>query len=597
MALNIEKMDGLKRTDYCGDLRRDDIGRKVTVCGWVQRQRDLGQLIFIDLRDRSGIVQLAFDETTDKEIFEKAFQIRSEYVLIATGEIRERSSINKEIPTGEIEIVPTELKVLSVSETTPFEILESTNVKEELRLKYRYLDLRRPPVQNAIMFRHKVVKCARDYYDENGFVEIETPIMVKSTPEGARDYLVPSRVHHGKFFALPQSPQLYKQLLMLSGFDRYMQVARCFRDEDLRADRQPEFTQIDLEMSFVNEDDVMTMNEGFIKYVFKKTLDIDIPTPFERMPYKVAMERFGSDKPDTRFGLELCDLSDLLTGCEFKVFASALEGGSVRAIKVENAADKLTRKVIDKLTDFVKDYGAKGLAFTRFTADGVASSFEKFLSDSEVEAIHTRLDAKENDVILVVADPKDKVVFAALGALRCEIAKRLELIDPNKFNFLWVCDFPLFEYSEEEDRYVAMHHPFTHPRIEDIDRLETKPASVLARAYDMVLNGCEIGGGSIRINDPSMQQRMFKALGFTDEDAQERFGFLIDAFKYGAPPHGGMAYGLDRLVMLMLGCESIRDVIAFPKVANSGELMSGAPDFVEQKQLTELSIAVTEKSE
>ena len=597
MALNIEKMDGLKRTDYCGDLRRDDIGRKVTVCGWVQRQRDLGQLIFIDLRDRSGIVQLAFDETTDKEIFEKAFQIRSEYVLIATGEIRERSSINKEIPTGEIEIVPTELKVLSVSETTPFEILESTNVKEELRLKYRYLDLRRPPVQNAIMFRHKVVKCARDYYDENGFVEIETPIMVKSTPEGARDYLVPSRVHHGKFFALPQSPQLYKQLLMLSGFDRYMQVARCFRDEDLRADRQPEFTQIDLEMSFVNEDDVMTMNEGFIKYVFKKTLDIDIPTPFERMPYKVAMERFGSDKPDTRFGLELCDLSDLLTGCEFKVFASALEGGSVRAIKVENAADKLTRKVIDKLTDFVKDYGAKGLAFTRFTADGVASSFEKFLSEAEVEAIHTRLDAKENDVILIVADPKDKVVFAALGALRCEIAKRLDLIDPNKFNFLWVCDFPLFEYSEEEDRYVAMHHPFTHPRIEDIDRLETEPESVLARAYDMVLNGCEIGGGSIRINDPSMQQRMFKALGFTDEDAQERFGFLIDAFKYGAPPHGGMAYGLDRLVMLMLGCESIRDVIAFPKVANSGELMSGAPDFVEQKQLTELSIAVTEKSE
>ena len=597
MALNIEKMDGLKRTDYCGDLRRDDIGRKVTVCGWVQRQRDLGQLIFIDLRDRTGIVQLAFDETTDKEIFEKAFQIRSEYVLIATGEVRERSSINNEIPTGEIEIVPTELKVLSVSETTPFEILESTNVKEELRLKYRYLDLRRAPVQNAIMFRHKVVKCARDYYDENGFVEIETPIMVKSTPEGARDYLVPSRVHHGKFFALPQSPQLYKQLLMLSGFDRYMQVARCFRDEDLRADRQPEFTQIDLEMSFVNEDDVMTMNEGFIKYVFKKTLDIDIPTPFERMPYKVAMERFGSDKPDTRFGLELCDLSDLLENCEFKVFASALEGGSVRAIKVENAADKLTRKVIDKLTEFVKDYGAKGLAFTRCTADGIASSFEKFLSENEVEAIHSRLDAKENDVILVVADPKDKVVFAALGALRCEIAKRLDLIDPSKFNFLWVCDFPLFEYSEEEDRYVAMHHPFTHPRIEDIDRLETEPASVLARAYDMVLNGCEIGGGSIRINDPSMQQRMFKALGFTDEDAQERFGFLIDAFKYGAPPHGGMAYGLDRLVMLMLGCESIRDVIAFPKVANSGELMSGAPDFVEQKQLTELSIAVTEKAE
>lgn len=597
MALNIEKMGNMKRTDYCGTLRKEDIGRTVTVCGWVQRQRDLGQLIFIDLRDRTGIVQLAFDDSTDREMFEKAFHIRSEYVIIATGEIRERSSINKDIPTGDIEIAPTELRVLSVSETTPFEILESTNVKEELRLKYRYLDLRRPPVQNAIMFRHKVVKFARDYYDENGFVEIETPIMVKSTPEGARDYLVPSRVHQGKFFALPQSPQLYKQLLMLSGFDRYMQVARCFRDEDLRADRQPEFTQIDLEMSFVDEDDVMTMNEGFIKYVFKKTLDIDIPTPFERMPFKVAMERFGSDKPDTRFGLELCDLSDLLADCEFKVFSSALEGGSVRAIKVPNSADKLTRKVIDKLTEFVRDYGAKGLAFTRFTADGVASSFEKFLTEDEIKAIHERLDAKENDVILVVADPKDKVVFAALGALRCEIAKRLDLIDPTKFNFLWVCDFPLFEYSEEENRYVAMHHPFTHPKAEDIDRLETDPASVLAKAYDMVLNGCEVGGGSIRISDPSLQQTMFKALGFSEEDAQQRFGFLIDAFKYGAPPHGGMAYGLDRLVMLMLGCDSIRDVIAFPKVANSSELMSGAPDFVDQNQLTDLAIAVTKTEE
>lgn len=597
MALNIEKMGDMKRTDYCGTLRRDDIGRKVTVCGWVQRQRDLGQLIFIDLRDRSGIVQLAFDDATDREIFDKAFQIRSEYVLIASGEVRERSSVNKDIPTGDIEIVPDELRVLSVSETTPFEILENTNVKEELRLKYRYLDLRRPPVQNAIMFRHKVVKCARDYYDENGFIEIETPIMVKSTPEGARDYLVPSRVHHGKFFALPQSPQLYKQLLMLSGFDRYMQVARCFRDEDLRADRQPEFTQIDLEMSFVNEDDVMTVNEGFIKYVFKQTLGIDIPTPFERMPYKTAMERYGSDKPDTRFGLELCDLSDLLGGCEFKVFSSALETGSVRAIKVPDAADKLTRKVIDKLTEFVRDYGAKGLAFTRFTADGVASSFEKFLTEEEVSAIHERLGAKENDVILIVADPKDKVVFAALGALRCEIAKRLDLIDPTKFNFLWVCDFPLFEYSEEENRYVAMHHPFTHPRDEDIDRLESDPGSVLAKAYDMVLNGCEVGGGSIRISDPNLQQRMFKALGFTEEDAQARFGFLIDAFKFGAPPHGGMAYGLDRLVMLMLGCESIRDVIAFPKVANSGELMSGAPDYVDDVQLSDLSIAVTDKGE
>ena len=597
MALNVETMGAMHRTDYCGTLRTDDIGRTVTVCGWVQRQRDLGQLIFIDLRDRTGIVQLAFDDSTDRAIFDKAFQIRSEYVLIATGEIRRRSSVNTEIPTGEIEIVPTELRVLSVAETTPFEILDQTNVKEDLRLKYRYLDLRRSPVQNAIMFRHKVVKCARDYYDKNGFIEIETPIMIKSTPEGARDYLVPSRVHHGKFFALPQSPQMYKQLLMLSGFDRYMQVARCFRDEDLRADRQPEFTQIDLEMSFVNADDVMSVNEGFIKYVFRETLGIDVPTPFERLPYKQAMERFGSDKPDTRFGLELVDLSDLLEGCEFKVFASALESGSVRAIKVPNAADKLTRKVIDKLTDFVRDYGAKGLAFTRFTADGVASSFEKFLTEQEINAIHARLEAKEGDVILIVADPKDKVVFAALGALRCEIAKRLDLIDTKKFNFLWVCDFPLFEYSEEEQRYVAMHHPFTHPRGEDIDRLESDPGSVLAKAYDMVLNGCEVGGGSIRINDPALQQRMFKALGFTQEDAQSRFGFLIDAFKYGAPPHGGMAYGLDRLVMLMLGCESIRDVIAFPKVANSGELMSGAPDFVDDAQLRDLAIAVTDTEE
>ena len=598
MALTVERMGDMRRTHYCGEFRPENIGQKVTVCGWIQRQRDLGQLIFCDLRDRTGIVQLAFDDKTDEELFQKAFGLRGEYVVIASGTVRERESKNFEIPTGEIEIFVDAMRVLANAETPPFEILENSDVREELRLSYRYLDLRRPDMQNNIITRHKIVKCARDYYDENGFLEIETPVLIKSTPEGARDYLVPSRVHQGKFFALPQSPQLYKQLLMLSGFDRYMQVARCFRDEDLRADRQPEFTQIDLEMSFVDENDVMTVNEGFAKRVFKEILNIDIPTPFVRMPYKEAMERFGSDKPDTRFGMELIDLSDKLTACEFKVFAGALEaGGSVRAIKVENAADKLTRKVIDKLTDFVRDYGAKGLAFTRVTADGIASSFEKFLSESEVEAIHSAVGLSDNDVLLVVADGKNKVVFDALGALRCEVAKRLDMIDKSKFAFLWVTEFPMFEYSEEEGRYVAMHHPFTSPSDDSLDLLETNPSAMTAKAYDMVLNGCEVGGGSIRINDPSVQKRVFAALGFTDEQIAERFGFLTDAFRYGAPPHGGMAYGLDRLVMLMLGLDSIRDVIAFPKVANSSELMSGAPANVDKAQLDDLSIAIIDSKE
>ncbi len=596
MALKIEKMGNLRRTNYCGELRPQHIGSTVTLCGWIQRQRDLGQLIFCDLRDRSGIAQLAFDDNTDREIFEKAFQLRSEYVVIATGDVRQRESVNKEIPTGEVEVFVTELRVLAVAETTPFEILEDSSVREELRLQYRYLDLRRADMQRNIITRHKIVKCARDYYDKNGFLEIETPILIKSTPEGARDYLVPSRVKQGSFFALPQSPQLYKQLLMLSGFDRYMQIARCFRDEDLRADRQPEFTQIDLEMSFVDIDDVTSVNEGFMKYVFKEILDVDIPTPFIRMPYSEAMSRFGSDKPDTRFGLELIDLSETLANCEFKVFSGALSaGGSVRAIKVPDSADKLTRKVIDKLTDFVKDYGAKGLAFTRYTAEGIASSFEKFLSEEEITASHNLVDLKQNDVLLVVADGKNDVVFNSLGALRCEVAERLELIDKSKFNFLWVTDFPQFEYSEEEDRFVAKHHPFTAPKDECLDMLESDPASVTAKAYDMVLNGCEVGGGSIRINDPQVQERMFKALGFTQEEIAERFGFLTDAFRYGAPPHGGMAYGLDRLVMLMLGLDSIRDVIAFPKVANSSELMSGAPARVDAKQLDDLAIAIIEK--
>lgn len=598
MGIKIEPMGDMHRTHYCGTLRPENIGEHVTVCGWIQRQRDLGQLIFCDLRDRTGIVQLAFDDKTDKELFDKAFNLRSEYVIIASGTVRNRESVNKDIPTGEIEVEVDKMHVLAVAETPPFEILEDSDVREDLRLKYRYLDLRRPDMQKNIIMRHKVVKCAHDYYDENGFIEIETPNLIKSTPEGARDYLVPSRIKHGAFFALPQSPQMYKQLLMLSGFDRYMQIARCFRDEDLRADRQPEFTQIDLEMSFVDENDVMTVNEGFIKYVFKKILDIDVPTPFKRMSWQEGMDRFGSDKPDTRFGLELNDLSGMLSNCEFKVFAGALSaGGSVRAIKVPNAADKLTRKVIDKLTDFVKDYGAKGLAYTRVTADGTTSSFEKFLSEEEVKAIHTALDVKENDVILIVADAKNKVVYDSLGALRCEIARRLDLIDKSKFNFLWIVDFPLFEYSEEEGRYMAMHHPFTMPDETMLDMLETDPGKVTAKAYDMVLNGCEVGGGSIRINNPEIQERMFKALGFTAEDAQERFGFLINAFKYGAPPHGGMAYGLDRLVMLMLKLDSIRDVIAFPKVANSSELMSGAPEKVDQVQLDDLSIAIVDKND
>ena len=596
--MQLDKMDALRRTVYCGTLRKEHVGETVVVCGWVQRQRDLGQIIFIDLRDRTGIVQLAFDDQTDRALFQKAFQTRGEYVVMAKGQVRLRSSVNPELPTGEVEIEVNDYRVLAEAQTPPFEILENSPVKEELRLTYRYLDLRRPDMQAAIMARHKIVKCARDYFDDNGFIEVETPVLIKSTPEGARDYLVPSRVHKGSFFALPQSPQLYKQLLMMSGFDRYMQIARCFRDEDLRADRQPEFTQIDLEMSFVDEDDVMRVNEGFIRKLFKTMFNMEIPTPFRRIPYKEAMERYGSDKPDTRFGLELCDLSGLLAGCGFKVFASALEnGGSVRAILVPNSADRLTRKVIDKLTDFVKDYGAKGLAFTRFTAEGTSSSFEKFLSEQEVRAIHEAVGAKQNDVLLIVADSDTQVVFDALGALRVEVANRLELIDQSRFDFLWVVDFPLFEFDREENRYVAKHHPFTSPKDGHFDLLESDPGAVLAKAYDMVLNGTEVGGGSIRISTPELQEKMFSALGFTKEEARERFGFLMDAFRYGAPPHGGMAYGLDRLVMLMLGRESIRDVIAFPKVANSGELMSGAPSKVDINQLNDLSIAVTEKEE
>lgn len=583
-----------KRTNYCNDFDINDVGKEVTVCGWVQKQRDLGQLIFIDLRDRTGIVQLAFDESvTLPEYFKMAFSARAEFVLCATGVVRERSSKNKKIKTGDIEILVNKMTVLAESETPPFEILDDTNVNEELRLKYRYLDLRRHSVQDKIIKRHKIVKIARDYFDENGFIEVETPILIKSTPEGARDYIVPSRVFPGNCFALPQSPQLYKQLTMLSGFDRYFQVARCFRDEDLRSDRQPEFTQLDLEMSFVDSEDIMSISEGFLKKVFKEVLNVDITLPLPRISYSDAMERFGSDKPDTRFGLEITDITNLLKNTGFKAFLSEIEdGGSIRAVKVPSLASKISRKEIDRLIQWIKAYGAAGLAWTKINDDGTASSsYEKFLTENEVLSVRQKLNTQNGDVIFIVADKKNKIVLESLGALRCEIANKFSLIDNTKLNLLWVVDFPLFEYDEEEERYVAMHHPFTHPKFEDIDKLETAPEKVHALAYDIVLNGNEIGGGSIRINNRDLQKRMFKVLGFTEKSAEERFGFLIDAFKYGAPPHGGLAFGLDRLVMLMLNCESIRDVIAFPKVATSAELMSSAPGKIEEKQLSDLRIS------
>ena len=592
-------MDNLKnfrRTNYCGDLRLGDTGKTVSLCGWVQRQRDLGGLIFVDLRDRTGLVQLSFDDGTDQAVFEKASSLRSEYVIAATGTVRERESKTDKIATGAIEVYVTELRLLAKAETPPFEIVEHSKANDMLRLKYRYLDLRRPDMQKMIATRHKVTKIARDYFDEQGFYEIETPMLTKSTPEGARDYLVPSRVHPGKFYALPQSPQQYKQLLMLSGFDRYMQIARCFRDEDLRADRQPEFTQIDLEMSFVNEDDVMDIQEGFLKRVFKEVLDVDVQTPFLRLPWREAMDRFGSDKPDMRFGFELKDISDIVKDCSFQVFSAPVAaGGSVRLINVEGGGEHFPRKKIDKLAEFVKTYKAKGLAWTRLHGGEVTSSYQKFLTEEENRAILERAGAKDGDLVLIVGDAKDEVVFAALGALRCECAKQLGILDPMDFKFLWVTEFPMFEYSEEEGRYVAMHHPFTAPMDEDFDKLETDKKNCRAKAYDIVLNGTELGGGSIRISVPETQEAMFRALGFSDEDAMERFGHLINAFKFGAPPHGGLAYGLDRLVMLMAGADSIRDVIAFPKVENASEPMTQCPDFVDDKQLDELSINVTRK--
>lgn len=596
----MENITGMKRTKYCGEFRAEHIGQEATVCGWVQRMRNLGGLIFIDLRDRSGIVQCTFDEAENAELFKKAFTVRSEFVLSVRGNVRSRGegAITDRIPTGAVEILASDMRILSKAQTTPFEIVEDSDVNDVLRLKYRYLDLRRPDMQRKIALRHRITKIARDYFDENGFYEIETPILTKSTPEGARDYLVPSRVHPGKFYALPQSPQQYKQLLMLAGFDRYMQIARCFRDEDLRADRQPEFTQIDLEMSFADVDDVISVNEGFVATLWEKILGKKISLPLPRMTYAEAMERFGSDKPDTRFGFELQDISDIAKTCEFKVFSGAIEaGGSVRMIKVDGGA-KFARKEIDGLAEWVKTYRAKGLAWLKLADDGtMSSSFAKFLTEDEVKAIIDRAGAENGDVIFVVADGNDEVVKASLGALRCECAKRLDVIDPDRFDIFWIVEFPLFEYDEEENRYVAKHHPFTAPMDEDVDIMMTDPARARAKAYDLVINGNEAGGGSIRIHSSDLQEKMFEALGFTKESANDRFGHMIEAFSYGAPPHGGLAFGLDRLVMLLAGTDSIRDVIAFPKVQNASEIMMASPDFVEDVQLTDLHIAVTEDKE
>lgn len=584
----------MKRTHYCGEPRMTDVGREITVCGWVQRQRDLGGLIFIDLRDRTGILQLAFDERTEKGIFDLAFTVRSEFVLEATGTVRERDSKNMDIPTGQVELEVTEFKMLSKAETPPFEIIPDSETGEATRLKYRYLDLRRPDLQSRIMTRHKVAKVTRDYFDEQGFLEIETPIFIKSTPEGARDFLVPSRIHRGSFYALPQSPQLYKQLCMVAGFDRYFQIARCFRDEDLRADRQPEFTQIDLEMSFVDTEDVLQVVEGYLQRVFAEILGIQLELPLPRLTFIEAMERYGTDKPDTRFGMEITDFSDLLRSTEFGVFKSAIEGGgSVRGILAKNSVKELSRKEIDRLVEFVKGIGGKGIAWARLTEDGMPSSFAKFMTDNEMTAVLERADAKTGDVLLLIADSDNDMVLSNLGLLRCEVARKLDIIPQDKYNLLWIVEFPFFEYDKELQQYVPMHHAFTAPMDECLNYLETEPERVRAKAYDVVLNGIELASGSIRITDPELQKRIFDLLGLTEEESREKFGYLLEAFKYGAPPHGGLGMGLDRLVMQLTGSDSLRDVVAFPKLQNASEPMTGCPGSVDHGQLEELGIELT----
>lgn len=589
-----ELLQGWKRTHRVGELTAEQIGQEVTLMGWAGTWRNLGALIFIGLRDRSGLMQVVFNEAElPSEVFALAETIRSEYVIAVRGTLARRTAemVNKEMKTGEYEVIAKELKILSSAQTPPFYIDDNVNTKEDLRLKYRYLDLRRPRMQEIMMMRHRISQITRSYFDEQGFLEIETPMLGRSTPEGARDYLVPSRVHPGEFYALPQSPQQFKQLLMIAGYDRYFQLARCFRDEDLRADRQPEFTQIDLEMSFVDEEDVLAVNEGFIARLLKEIKGIDLPLPLRRIPWQEAMDRFGSDKPDTRFGLELVNVTDLVRGCGFSVFSAAVEGGgSVRCINVKGGVEKFPRKKIDELVEFVKIYRAKGLAWMSLKPDGLQCSFAKFLTEEQIGAIQKAADAEQGDILFFVADAKDEVVYASLGALRLEIAKRLELIDQTKFDVLWVTDFPLLEWDEEENRYVACHHPFTSPKDEDIPLLGTDPGKARAKAYDMVINGYEAGGGSIRIHSSELQEKMFETIGFTPEQAHERFGYFIDAFKFGTPPHGGLAYGLDRLVMLMTGTTNIRDVIAFPKVQTAACLMTDAPNIVDEKQLQELHI-------
>lgn len=590
-----EALAGLKRNIMCGNLREENIGGNFTVMGWVQRKRNLGGLIFVDLRDKTGILQVVFGEAINKEAFEKADTVRSEYCIAVTGELVKRESVNPNIPTGMVELKGHNIKILSESETPPIYIKEDLDAAENIRMKYRYLDLRRPDMQRIFKIRHKAAKVIRDYFDENGFLEVETPTLTKSTPEGARDYLVPSRNYPGMFYALPQSPQLFKQLLMVSGFDRYFQIAKCYRDEDLRANRQPEFTQVDIEMSFVEVDDVIAMNEGLIKRVFKEVLDADVELPIKRMPYREAMEKYGSDKPDLRFGMEIINISDEAKDIDFKVFKDALEiGGSVRAIKVENCAN-MGRKDIDRLGEFVKTFKAKGLAWIALKEDEIKSPISKFLTEDQMNSIIAKTGANTGDLVLIVAD-KDKVVLQALGALRLELAKKLEILkDNNEFNFVWITEFPLVSYNEEEDRWQAEHHPFTMPMDEDIPYLDSDPGRVRAKAYDIVLNGEELGGGSIRIHDSKLQERMFNVLGFTQEKAWERFGFLLEAFKFGPPPHGGLAFGFDRFIMFLTGTDNIKDVIAFPKNQNAFDPMTEAPNIVDENQLDDLGICLTKK--
>ena len=589
-----ESMKGLHRTHRCTEVSNSNIGETITVMGWVQKRRNLGSLIFIDLRDRSGLLQIVFDEPkVGSEGFAKAGTLRSEYVVAVTGTVEKRAAaVNENLKTGDIEVIATDIRILSESETPPFPIEENSLTKEDMRLRYRFLDLRRPDIQRNLMMKSKVAMLLRRFMEQEGFLEIETPILTKSTPEGARDYLVPSRVHPGNFYALPQSPQLFKQLLMVSGYDRYFQIARCFRDEDLRADRQPEFTQADMELSFVDVDDVIEVNERLLQYVFQEAIGIEVSLPIQRMTWQEAMDRFGTDKPDTRFGMELVNVSETVAGCGFGVFSGALEnGGSVRGINVKGQGG-MPRKKIDKLVEFAKGYGAKGLAYLSINEDGsYKSSFAKFMSEEELKTLVEKMDGQSGDLLLFAAD-KNKIVWDVLGALRLELAHQLEMIDKNLYHFLWVTEFPLLEWSEEENRFMAMHHPFTMPMEEDWDKIDSDPGAVRAKAYDIVLNGTELGGGSVRIHQNQIQEKMLEVLGFTKESAYEQFGFLLNAFKYGVPPHAGLAYGLDRMVMLMMQCESIRDVIAFPKVKDASCLMTDAPNVVDPKQLEELALSV-----